>query len=263
MKKALLILASVAMASTVAMADVESQNMVGFSKASVPSNGFWMVSCNFQTTDGSNQVSIQDLFPAEELFHDSGNNGAMCDQIMVYDGSNYTAFVYNKLFDYDLEDYVGQPMWVYQNAPATLMFKRGDGFWYKRSQISPITTLTVKGQAPVDASIAHDSLPVGFMIFGNAYPNSTAITNLSINAYHDPSNNGANCDQIMVYDGTNYTAYVFNKLFDYDLEDYVGEPTWVYQNAPAADLLPVGRAAWYKRSANAGGPATWTEAKPY
>lgn len=261
MRKALMILVSAALGASMASgADVvvKSQNIAGFSQATVPSNAFWMVACNFQKTDGSNEISIQELFPAEELYMDPTNNAAKCDQIMVFNGSYYKIYTYNQIYS---GGFSGSPVWKDGAKAATNKFKRGDGFWFKRAPESPKTTLTMVGQAPTNTPFAHISLPKGFFMMGYAYPKATPLTNLTINAYMDSANDAAKCDQIMVFDGTSYKTYVWNKLFDG--ENWTTGPFWKYGTTVTSDSLSVGQAAWYKRSADAPNAASWTETKPY
>jgi hypothetical protein len=256
MKKSLMILASVALGASMASAqNVESKNIVGFGQADGVNPGFWLVGCNFQTMAGGDSMSIHDLFPAEELYADPDGDPDVSDQIMVFDGSVYTTYVF---CDFDEP---GDPQWWEGDfsAPSTKSFARGDGFWFKRADASTATTLTVNGQVPTNASVAHVDLPVGFFVMAYAYPNVTPLNDLGISAYADPDGNPDVSDQIMVFDGAVYTTYVFCDF------DEPGDPQWWEGDfsAPTSFGLPVGGAAWYNRSADAGSSATWTENKPY
>ncbi len=255
MKKSLMILASVALGASMASAqNVESKNIVGFGQAEV-NPGFWLVGCNFQTMAGGDITAIQDLFPAEELYADPDGDPDLSDQVMVFDGSGYDLYFYCNF------ENVGDPQWYESNFSdlATKTFARGDGFWFKRAAGSTATTLTVNGQVPTNASVTHVSLPIGFFVMANAYPNGTLLNDLEITAYADPDGDPDVSDQIMLFDGSGYDLYFYCNF------ENPGDPQWYQSNfTDLAEIgLPVGGAAWYKRSAAAGSSATWTESKPY
>lgn len=253
MKKSMMILASVALGASMAAAEnVESKNIVGFANVDVPAGAFRLVGANWQTMDGENSVSIQDLFNANELYMDEVTyENEKCDQIYVINGSTCEIYTYG--YDYENSVYA----WVDVFGVATKQFSRGDAFWFKRSSESPATTLTLAGQAPFDTSVAH-TLPTGFSLFSYAFPNQTGFNDLGINAYMDEvTYENDKCDQIYVFNGTSYDVYTYG--YDYENSVYA----WLDNFGVATAGLPVGTSAWYKRSTEAGGNLNWTENKPY
>jgi hypothetical protein len=141
------------------------------------------------------------------------------------------------------------------SEPATLTFKRGDAFWYKRAAASTSTNLTLKGQVPVEANYVHTALPSGYTIICGAYPNVTSLNSLGITAYNDADPYAS--DQIMIYNGSGYTTYFY--------VDAGSGAQWYDEGfaVPTTVGLSVGQGAWYLRQTAAGGSANWTEAKPY
>jgi hypothetical protein len=202
---------------------------------------------------GSNLVSIQELFPTNELYADVGGDPEVSDQILVYADDVYTPYFYCNFGN------EGDPQWyddTYE-IPSAKKFGRGEGFWYLRATASDATTVTVSGQVPTNSSYAHAVLPTGYSIIANAYPNETSLNALGINAYADAGGDPEVSDQILVYVAGVYTPYFF---CDFGNE---GDPQW-YDDTyeiPVSIGLKVGQGAWYLR--NNVSSATWTENKPY
>ncbi len=254
MKKSLMILACAAVAASAMAQDVVSKNIVGFGQATV-SPGFWLVGCNFQDMSASDAVSIQGLFPAEELYADPDGNPDISDRIMPFDGVGYTIYYFCNFGN------LGDPQWYDEGFgdPVVKNFARGDGFWYSRAEASSATTLTIMGQVPTNSTYTHPEIAEGFIVIANAYPNETSLNSLGINAYANPDGNPDTSDRIMTFDGVGYTIYYFCNFGN------SGDPQWYDEGFgdPLTLGLKVGQGAWYSRSAEAVGNGTWTEAKPY
>jgi hypothetical protein len=253
MKKSLLILASVAMAaSALASTNIVSGNVVGYGQVNVAPGAYYMATCNFQDpSTGSDQVNIQNVLSAGELYDSGFPGGYGSDELHVFSGTSYITYFFATNGSVAGSKWYANPLTDVD--PANVTFKRGDAFWYKRSASNPNAKLTISGQVPTGATYVSSDLAEGYNMIGAAFPKETAITNLGVvGARFDVPNNA---DQIVLFENGMYKTFYF--------VDKGAGANWYTAafKTPATNMLAIGQGAWYVRSTN--DVATRTEAKPY
>lgn len=217
MKKALMILASVALGASMATAsttNVESRNVVGMVDQALATPGYSMIGQNWQKPDGSaltfNDIfDPADLYPGADIF-----DFETCDQVFYWDttlnGGNgdFAQFFY---FD---QDGSGAQWTDAGFTPSNQPIQPGVAFWFYRPSANGSTTISLKGQVASNATI-NFTAPVGYSLFSSAYPVEPIVGD-GITGYP-----GADifdfegCDQIFIWDSAlnggqgDYAQYLY------------------------------------------------------
>lgn len=261
MKKLMTTLAA-SLVATAIMADVTSQNMVGYVEKTIHP-GFNMIAFNWDlVNDPGTGISVQDIFDTSKL--NGGLTGVTADTINIHDaatGGYETLFLYDGTGTSYTEN---NGLWLESDrSPSTRDVKSGYSFWLI-SRASGTVKVNMAGQVPT-ANEARTVLP-GFNMFGSGYSadfkvNSnfdwlaagaqgglTGVTADTINI-HDAETGGYTT--LFLYDGTG-TSYTTD------------DGKWLESDRTVSTrTIPAGSGFWYiSRGTDAAG-WEWAEAKPY
>lgn len=246
MKKALMILASVALGASMAAAstNVESKNIVGMVKRAATQSAFITVGVNFESIITTN-INVQELIS-------SGLYGAVVDgnadldnsdQLMVWDGGSFTTYSYDGV----------AKAWSDGLDLVSFELVKGDAVWFKRAAGSDQNEIYLSGQVTSLSSVPHVAINQGYTLITTAFPVSRSINDLAIPAYGAVVDGNAdldNSDQLMMWDGGSFTTYSYDGVAGAwsDGLDLVTAP------------ITVGEGVWfYHRVAT---PISWTETNP-
>ncbi len=250
MKKALTILATAAMAASMAMADVPSQNVVGYYEVPL-SNGYSLIGVSWQGMDGTG-VSIQDMFSEESLYPGAGIwEINTCDTLAYWnnDSQAYVGFYYVDL------DGTGAK-WHDENfLVADKRFEPGNAFWFYRPSDSGLPSVFVYGAVATNAAI-NLGAKQGYSLISKAFPVEdlvgAGITGYAGTGIWDIDT----CDTMAVWNNAT-KAYVGFYYVDLDGSG----AKWHDENfLPVTRNLTLGEAAWYYHQPET--TINWTEIKP-
>ena len=251
MKK--LIFAAAAIAAGVAMADVTSSNVVGYSTVDV-SNQYTMIGLNWETV-GAAEMAINDLFGKDQLV--AGANVNAADQIQVWNGTEFEVYFFKAKKTSGAGKFTYENSWVKSSAatvPTTDTIPAGTGFWFKRYGDTNRTLVLNGGVKGVTNEKAITST---YTMMGSAFPCDVILngtdTNPSLFDWKNCSCAGANvnaADQIQVWNGTEFEVYFFKAKKTSGAGKFTYENSWVKSSAatvPTTDTIPAGKGFWYKR----------------
>lgn len=249
MKKRMLIVSVMAMAASLATADVVSKNVVGYYTVKLNTPGYSMIGINFNSIGGTG-IPIQDLFLPSSLYPGEGEwDLDNCDQIIVWDNTQqgYVTFSY---FDQG-----SGPTWYDENydEAATIM-EPGVAFWFYRPTANGEEYVKIVGQVDERSSIDRSFLP-GYSVFSKSFPVEKLIGE-EIEGYPGEVEwDIDNCDTITIWDNevSGYKTYYYM--------DQGSGPAWYDENYdPVSENFLVGTAAWYLYQGS--GTLEWTENSP-
>lgn len=206
MKKLIFTALVALIAATASAQTVGSANIMGYTKKTLPSGEFRIISNQFFTTNETG-VTIGEAF---------GTSLPDNTTIYAWDGSYSVYTYYDGLGWYD-EDL---------NEASDVIIERGDSVWMKNGGPSSTNSL-LSGNIP-ESETTTNSLAVGFNLIANPYPISIEIQNLGIN----PSDG----DLLYLFDGSYDTYTYFEGLGWYDEN---------LTPADSVEI-PVGVGFWYK-----------------
>ena len=251
MKK--LMFAAAVVAAGVAMAEIESSNVVGYQNIAI-NPGFNMIAFNFQPMDNDkDEISIQDFVDNKADLVANTAPGTS-DQIQVWDGTKFSTYFYRMYKSNNPGKFTLGPAWVSTDAatvPTTDTVKRGFGVWFARPTTSTAGTITVLGAVNA-ASKTHDIL-AGFNMISSAFPCDFKLNEGPIDwaACGAVANTApGTSDQIQVWDGAKFTTYFYRMYKSNNPGKFTLGPAWVSTDAataPTTDTIPAGKGFWYAR----------------
>jgi len=233
-------LALCAAASIVSAQSVTSQNVVGYSTASVLANDYTMLGINFQAIGGA-PVAIQDYFKGG-FIGGPGINDA--DNLIVWTlDAGYKTYYYGVFGD------PSNPQWdnLWYDSTDNETFDTippGGACWLLRHGAA--TNITLAGEVkatPTTLSI----LANDYTMFSNPYPSDLAI-NGGINVASPTGGPGINdADNLIVW-----TVAAGYKTYYYGVFGDPSNPQWDnlwYDSTDneTSDVIPVNAGSWYLR----------------
>ncbi len=255
MKKAGLIVATLMLAGTVAMAvdPVYSVNSVGYQRLSV-AQGLNMYAINWNLIGGVDKVPIDGMFDSSTLL--AGDDLASSDNIYVWDTSmNGGQGGYKQYYLWN-----GDRKWYeFMNDanPTTNALDRGQGFWLRHRAAA--TNTLVAGEVPTEGTNVVMFAP-GLNQFGSAYTANMVFNSATIAWAGNAGDDFASSDNINIWDPSlngGQGGYKQYYLWNGDSKWY----EFLNDANPTTDSLPMGRGAWYRN--RGGSSVSMSEARPY
>ena len=170
--KKLMFLAACA-ASMVAVADVTSQNIVGYNTVTIQP-GFNMLSVNFKDVSNTEGIDLQTLFKGNGdaktpfKYGDSGS----ADTIMIYVNDGKTADYVNYYLYKPSKGGTAGKYYYWLNASdgsiCDRKLKNGDALWFQRKGDTPVE-LSVSGEVEL-APVKEMAIQPGFNMIGSYFP---------------------------------------------------------------------------------------------
>jgi len=249
MKRALLVLAGVAMAASLATADVVSKNVVGYYTVKLNYQGYSMIGINWNSIDGTG-IPLQELFPEGTLYPGEGEwDLDNCDQIALWDNDLQGYIVF-----YFLDIGEGAKWYDETFVETDFVVTPGAAFWFYRPSDQGSEYVQIAGQVDERSSIDF-VFKQGYSAFSKGYPVEKLVGE-EIEGYPGEGEwDLDNCDNIAIWDNE-LMGYVSYYYFD------AGEgPAWHDETfVPVSDNFVVGAAGWYFRQAPE--DLEWTETSP-
>jgi len=246
------------MVASLASAQVESQNIVGYDTAVINPNGALtiqggrinMLGMNWVEV-GTGDIAIQSLFggDAEAAGLIKAGSAGSADQIQVWTGSGYDIYYLKADASYTSLD----NKWFKggETSPTADALPAGTGFWLLSRSATDDLPLQQAGEVSGDATVAltikgTDNAIQGLTMIANPYP-----TDLVMNDTFDWEAAGATkagsagaADQIQMWNGSGYDIYYLKADASYTSLDnkwFKGGET-----SPTADVVAGGAGFWYK-----------------
>ncbi len=166
MKK--LVTLACALVAAAAMADVTSENVVGYQGITV-TPGFNCISLNFDAVGGGG-IDIQSLISTNDLI--AGRDAGSSDNIQIWDGTAFTSYFYRAYKANNPGRFLIGPCWVDANnasVKATVCITNGVGVWFARPDTAPATA-TIKMMGEVGSAAKNLQINPGFNMIGLAFP---------------------------------------------------------------------------------------------
>jgi hypothetical protein len=275
MKKLMTAFAACMMAGMVS-AQVESQNVVGYSTMNLYI-GWNMVALNWaKVADVEAGMSVQNVIPdALGAGLTGGSNPGEADQIQIRNNQTGGGTILY-LFDRTKTAYPDDPAaiaahnkWLDGAAVSSVVLKPGDAFWYKRYNAGAASVaVAVAGQVPNDASKTK-AIYAGWNMQGSAFtadfaPNGGAFDWLTAGAVG--GSNPGEADQIQIRNnatGGGTILYLFDRTktaYPDDPANIAAHNNWMDGAAVSSAVVPQGNGMWYYHR---GTGFDWTETKPY
>lgn len=251
MKKALVLIAVVLMIGALfVMADVTSQNVVGFNRVTIPpSNALILMSVPFDAFSNT----LQGVFGTNQLIQGTAKSAANADKVYIWDTGGQGFSIYAQLVtDSKFYSVSGWPSILSTNTLVP-----GQGFWLQSSPTATVTrTITIMGEV-VDVLTQSIAIVPGLQQISYPYSCSIALTNTDFQ--NDGINKGttksaANADKIYTWVGNAYVIYALNGT------DGKWYNTSGWPSTPATNTLAMGEGIWFQRLSNS---MTYTETNPY
>ena len=211
-----------------------------------------ILAVNFAPVDGSDSISLQELFPYTEgngMTAGGSSSAADSVQIMQDDGSLKAYHLSNgKVGRKTYEELVGK--WAYndETTPSAVKIKNGQAFWYisQNGETTPYT-LTIAGQVAMTTSETL-SLNKVYNHIGSPYPVDIPLNGYVVVSGGTQGGSSAAADNIQVYqdDGSLKAYHLSNgKVGRKTYEELVGK--WAYndETTPTTAVIPVGKGAWF------------------
>lgn len=253
MKKTGLILASLMLVGTVAMATsdpVYSVNTVGYQKLNVAPN--WnSYNQNWSQVGGVDEISIQQLVDTSTLL--KGGDAGAADNLFVWNPTKNTTGGYEIYYLYT----DGQWYWTVDDmSPATNTIARGQGFWIRHK--STQTNTVASGEVAYEGTNVVTFGANQWVQFGSAYTADLELNGPKVTWNGNKGGDAGSSDNIWVWDPVKNTTGGYEIYYLYS----DGQWYWIADDMlPTAAKIPMGYCAWYKCK----GPssATLTEVRPY
>jgi len=249
MKKRMLIVSVMAMAASLATADVVSKNVVGYYTVKLNTPGYSMIGINFNSIGGTG-IPIQDLFLPSSLYPGEGEwDVDNCDQMIVWDNDmqDFLSFSYLDIGD--------GPKWYDAGyEKATIVLDPGMAFWFYRPSNNGEENVKIVGQVDEQATINRSFLP-GYSMFSKSFPVEKLIGE-EIEGYPGEYEwDLDNCDKLVIWDNEtqDYRSYYYVDIGD--------GPGWYDEGyEPVSENFLVGMGAWYLYQGS--GTLEWSENTP-
>ena len=232
---------------------VNSVNMVGYANVGVPSNGWVMLSLNWNSIGGNASIPINSLISGNGL--KSGLDFGTADKLFVWDATlnagtggykTYYLYIDNLWYEY-LND----------NAPTTNVITRGGGLWMKHEAAA--TNVTLSGEVPLTTTNVV-TFGVGlWSMVGSAYTYDMLINGTNQIWSGNKGLDFGTSDQLYVWNSSLNSGTGGYKTYYLYIDGFWYE--YLNDNAPTTDKIPLGGGAWFKN--NGVSPSVWTEIKPY
>ena len=271
MKK--LVAAACALAAGLALAEVESANVVGYQEFTFPAGQqMTMFGIMFDGVGGT-EMTVQDIFADRSVFT-GGASRAYADQILYWTGTTYHVLYLNQSANVSRNGFWcngGTPPaggdWGSNNAKCTHVVQPGDAFWVKRYDTTGAITVKMVGQVVVgqdgskSVSISEGMTLVGMPFTAPFIPNPDKVDASKSKIDWEAlgcvgGSSRAYADQLTFWNGSNYHVLYLNKSANATRNGYWcngGTPpsgdglSWGGNNAPSTVVYVPGGAFWYKR----------------
>ena len=248
------------------MADVESNNIVGYTGKTVESGKYYLVGVQFNKTgDASGKVDMNDLISLSKDItpgtYEANFAGAPEIQVLSSSGG-YDMYYYISDATDDDDNELGYDCWAdtdgYQLKDADKLVL-GKGFWFKSEKAGSIT---VAGEVKAEASAVQNFPANQFYIMSNPFPKAFSLadvttTGITPGLYDD---NFATASQVQVLSTTGgYDMYYYISDATDSNDDYVGYNCWADSDGYIleGDQVEAGASFWIK--ANAAGTMGFTK----
>jgi len=240
----------------VAQTEVASINIVGYSKRSVNSNDWVMLSVNFDKVGGGTNTLL-DIFGTNQL--KQASNLTLCDKIIMFNPSTYLYQTYAQKTGvfYKANDVTE---WNLKTVASDTRIPVGTAFWFVPGYGATNKTFNLMGQVVTVATQKID-LVNNWQLLSSPFTCDFALSNSAFFA------NGASraknltlCDKVITYDGTNYQTYA---LFTNGLWYYANNVTeWNTSRSNgvvSSNVFQLGEGFWYIAISN----MVWSETNKY
>ena len=228
-----------------------SANIVGYNTVTI-SKKYNILAVNFAPVDGSDSISLQELFPyTEGNGMTTGGAATAADniQIMQEDGSLKTYHLSNgKVGRVTVDALIGKWAQGTETTPTDVKIKNGQAFWYisQNGETTPYT-LTVAGQVAMTTSETL-SLNKVYNHIGSPYPVDVPLNDCVKVTNGTQAGAATAADNIQIYqeDGSLKTYHLSNgKVGRLTYENLVGKWAYGTETEPTTAVIPVGRGAWF------------------
>ena len=179
-------------------AEVVSSNIVGYSKLTIPANGYTLVANPFVEVGSGETIAINDMFAEDATVGTAGSSDTTADTLLPWNGSTYVTY-------YLRADASNGNHWRKsgERKATTDSIPEGEGAFYHSIGTDPVT-LTVSGE------VRTEDLPVtilpGYNLLGNPFPTeldfSTFVVEGAVAGTSD-----TNADTILTWNGSTYVTY--------------------------------------------------------
>ena len=258
MKK--LMIAAAALAAGVAMADVESANVVGYNTLEI-NKEYTLLAVNFEGITETGTMDIQDLFKKCDGMT-TANAASAADQIQIMheEDGNYDYYYLSNGKAGKASTPATTDKWVCNNegadktVPAVRAIKSGEAFWYvsPKGKEAPYT-ITVAGSVMAAPNVTKE-FGAQYALIGNPYPCDIPLNDgvQVINATYANAASAADQIQIMKADG-NYDYYYLSNGKAGKASTPATANKWVCNNegadktVPTDGVFPASRAGWFVR----------------
>ena len=244
-----------AVVGTVAMADVISSSVVGYTAKEAAQGKFLIIGAQFEDVQ-SGKMPINGLITGVQGvdYDDNSTFVTTAAQIQIpFDGAYKTYYYLNDGYDLVKDDGTTAPGWC--DGAGNLVdaeFTPGVAVWFK--SVPADGSATVAG-AVSDVSYKTVDCPIGFALRANTFPvtvelNTSAITSEDIVGanYDDESQFVNTAPQIQIpYDGAYRTYYYLNDGYDLVKDDGTTAPGWCDGAGNLVNTtIPAGQGFWTK-----------------
>ena len=228
-----------------------SANVVGYNTVTI-SKKYNILAVNFAPVDGSDSISLQELFPYTEgngMTAGGSSSAADSVQIMQDDGSLIAYHLSNgKVGRNTYENLVGKWAKGTETVPTEVKVKNGQAFWYisQNGETTPYT-LTVAGQVAMTTSETLDLTKV-YNHIGSPYPVDVPLNDCVKVTNGTLGGSSAAADNIQIYqnDGSLVAYHLSNgKVGRNTYENLIGKWAQGTETEPTTAVIPVGRGAWF------------------
>lgn len=183
---------------TASAAEVYSSNTVGYSKITIPANGYTLVANPFVEVGTGDVIAINDMFAEDATVGTAGSSDTTADTLLTWDGSGYVTY-------YLRADASNGNHWRKsgERKATTDSVPEGDGAFYHGIG-AEAATLTVSGE------VRAEDLPVtilpGYNLLGNPFPTELSFATFVVEGAVAGTSD-TNADTILTWDGTGYVTY--------------------------------------------------------
>ena len=180
------------------VAEVVSSNIVGYSKLTIPANGYTLVANPFVEVGSGETIAINDMFAEDATVGTAGSSASNADTLLTWDGTGYVTY-------YLRADASNGNHWRKsgERKATTDSVPEGDGAFYHGIG-AEVATLTVSGE------VRTEDLPVtilpGYNLLGNPFPTELSFSTFVVEGATAGSS-ASNADTILTWDGTGYVTY--------------------------------------------------------
>ncbi|MDD5435403.1 MAG: hypothetical protein PH343_08245 [Nitrospira sp.] len=230
--------------------EVQSANIVGYNRVTIPSNGqLAMVSMQFDGIGATN--TFFDVFGTNQLIKNNSNPSS-ADRIYQYDTVSSTYKIYYQRASNNFFYQTGN------NVPTNPVLEAGDAFWIRSpSSATSNRELVVLGEVVV-APVINMGMVSNMNMISYPFTSDIGLNELGFSNSVGSARNNSNpssADRIYIYQNGSY------KIYGLKTGGWTATSPGSYStNPPTTDRISMGQGFWYRAVSN---NWTWVETNRY